>query len=193
MGLLPTDKVARAQINWSSRSKRFMNAGELEALVTLVDSVRPRSVLEFGINTGRTAQAILEYVPGIEQYIGIDVPKGYVTNAQVQRREVPEVAGELVLDDPRVQLFVREGGSQSVFPTELPYVDAVFIDGDHSRSGVEHDTMLALQRVRPRGIILWHDYNDSGTVDVREVLNEKFKRGWDLRHVEGTWLVYMRT
>lgn len=192
MGLLPTDKVGRAPINWSSRSRRYMNEGELEALVTLVDSAKPKAVLEFGINTGRTAKAILDYVPGIEHYIGIDVPKGYVTAAQVQRREIPEVAGEMVLDDPRVQLIVREGGSQAVVPTELPYVDAVFIDGDHSRSGVEHDTMLALQRTRPSGIIIWHDYNDSGTVDVREVLNEKFKRGWDLRHVEGTWLVYMR-
>jgi predicted O-methyltransferase YrrM len=192
MGMIPADKVARAQINWSSRSRRFMNEGELEALVTLVDSVNPKGVLEFGINTGRTAQAILEYVPGIEQYIGIDVPMGYVTNAQVQRGEVPKVAGELVLHDERVQLIVREGGSHAVFPTDLPYVDAVFIDGDHSRSGVEHDTMLALQRARPGGIIVWHDYHDLGTVDVREVLNEKFKRGWDLRHVEGTWLVYGR-
>lgn len=192
MGMIPTEKVERTPVNWTSRSKRFMNPGELEALITLVGSVSPKGVVEFGINTGRTAQAILEYVAGIECYVGIDVPMGYVTAAQVQRGEVPTVAGELVLDDARVQLIVREGGSGSLHAGDLPHVDAAFIDGDHSRSGVEHDTMLALQRVRPNGIIVWHDYHDLGTVDVREVLNEKFKRGWDLRHVEGSWLVYMR-
>lgn len=190
--LIPSSRIQQTPVNWSSRSKRFMNPGELETLITLIGGVSPKGVIEFGINTGRTAQAILEYVPGIEVYVGIDVPMGYVTAAKVQRGEVPEVPGELVLGDPRVQLIVREGGSQSVHAGELPYVDAVFIDGDHSRSGVEHDTMLALQRVRQGGIIIWHDYHNLGTVDVREVLNDKYKRGWDLHHVEGTWIVYMR-
>lgn len=190
--LIPTTPANPVPINWNSRSKRFMNAGELEALVGLMRMVSPKVVLEFGINTGRTAQAILEYVPGIEHYVGIDVPQGHITPAMVQRNEVPAIPGELVLGDPRVQLIVREGGSHNVIPTELPYLDAVFIDGDHSRAGVEQDTMLALQRTVPGGIIVWHDYHDLGTVDVREVLNEKYKRGWDLHHVENTWLVYMR-
>jgi predicted O-methyltransferase YrrM len=98
----------------------------------------------------------------------------------------------LVRDDPRVTLMVVKGGSQALHAADLPYVDAAFIDGDHSRSGVENDTMLALQKVRPGGIVVWHDYHDLGTVDVREVLNEKFKQGWNLHHIQGTWLVYMR-
>jgi len=162
----------------------------LEILIALIERVQPKAVLEFGINTGRTAKAILEYVPGIERYVGIDVPMGYQTEKVVQRNEVPVIAGEEVLDDARVHLIVREGGSQSVGVGELPMVDAVFIDGDHSRSGVENDTRLALLRVRPGGIIIWHDYHDLGTVDVRDVLDELFTAGWDLHHVKDTWLVY---
>jgi predicted O-methyltransferase YrrM len=148
-------------------------------------------VIEFGINTGRTAQALLEYVPDIERYVGIDVPPGYHTEKVAQRLEVPAYAGELVLEDERVGLIVREGGSQAVHATELPYADFVFIDGDHSRAGVENDTMLAMQRTRPGGMIVWHDYNDGGAVDVREVLDEKFEKGWDLWHAKDTWIVYM--
>lgn len=178
-------------VDWSTRSKRFMNPGELEVLISLVASVDPVGVLEFGINTGRTAQALLEYVPQIQHYVGIDVPMGTVTAKHVQRKEVPEVAGELVLGDPRVRLIVREGGSHAVNASELPFVSAAFIDGDHSRAGVENDTMLAMQRVRPGGIVIWHDYHERNVVDVRSVLDKKFAQGWDLRHVRGTWLVYM--
>lgn len=192
MGMIPVEHVRKTTVNWDSRSKRFMNPGELEVLITLIASVTPKAVLEFGINVGRTAQALLEYIPSIEHYVGIDVPMGYVTEKQVQRQEVPEVPGELVRDDPRVTLMVVKGGSQALHAADLPYVDAAFIDGDHSRSGVENDTMLALQKVRPGGIVVWHDYHDLGTVDVREVLNEKFKQGWNLHHIQGTWLVYMR-
>ena len=191
MGMIPQQNVAPTPVNWNSRSKRYMNPNELETLISLIGSVQPRCVVEFGINNGRTAQALMEYVPSIEEYVGIDVPKGYVTNKPVQRGEVPDIPGQLVAEDRRVKLIVREGGSQAVNAGELPYCDAVFIDGDHSRSGVENDTMLAMQRTRPGGIIVWHDYHDLGTVDVREVLNEKFKKGWDLRHVPGTWLVFM--
>lgn len=151
----------------------------------------PKRVIEFGINEGRTAQAILEYVPGIEQYIGVDVPPDYVTAKEVQRGEVPQVAGRLVGGDPRVTLLVPEGGSRSLTPQDLPQIDAAFIDGDHSRDGVEHDTLLAMEAVRPGGIIVWHDYHDLGTVDVREVLNEKHNAGYNLRHVRDTWLVYL--
>jgi predicted O-methyltransferase YrrM len=189
--LIPQETVVKYPIDWSTRPRRFMNPGELETLITLIASVNPKQVIEFGINVGRTAQAILEYVPGIEGYTGIDVPIGYVTAKEVQRGEVPQVPGELVKDDPRVTLLVRTGGSQSLRAHELPEADAIFIDGDHSRKGVENDTMLAWQRVRPGGIIVWHDYHDLETVDVREVLNDLYEKGWNLRHVKDTWLVYL--
>jgi predicted O-methyltransferase YrrM len=188
---IPQETVVKYPIKWEGRPRRFMNPGELETLITLIASVNPKQVIEFGINVGRTAQAILEYVPGIERYTGIDVPMGYVTTKEVQRGEVPQVAGELVKDDPRVTLLVRTGGSQSLRANELPEADAIFIDGDHSRKGVENDTMLAWQRVRPGGIIVWHDYHDLETVDVREVLNDLYEKGWNLRHVKDTWLVYL--
>ena len=65
-------------IDWNGLPRRFLNKGELETLIALMRSVCPRHVIEFGVNVGRTAKAILANVAGIESYTGIDVMPGYV-------------------------------------------------------------------------------------------------------------------
>ena len=187
---VPQSKLDIREINWAGLPKRFMNPGELEALIALVRSVHPKAVLEFGVNEGRTAKAILDNVPGIESYQGIDVPLGYIPTKAVQIHEVPAQPAHLVKADPRFELILRPHGSHDLNPGDLKPCDAVFIDGDHSFKGVMHDTMLARKLVRPGGIIVWHDYHDLGTVDVRDVLDEFHKAGDDIVHVEGTWLAF---
>jgi predicted O-methyltransferase YrrM len=192
---LPTGPQSRLDvrpIDWAGLPRRYMNPGELEVLITLVRSVSPRHVIEIGVNAGRTAKAILANVPGIECYTGIDVPLGYVPEKAVQRYEVPANPGELVKDDPRFHLVVRPRGSLDLTPQDLPLADAVFIDGDHGRVAVEHDSALAGAIVRPGGIIIWHDYHDLGTVDVKPVLDALHRDGRDIVHVEGTWLAFER-
>lgn len=169
-----------------------MNPGELEVLIALVRSVAPKCVIEFGVNTGRTAKAILANVPGIETYQGIDVTSDYVPSKKVQRNEVPADPGVMVRDDPRFELIVRPRGSLDLKATDLEPADAIFIDGDHGRAAVLHDTALAHQIVRRGGIIIHHDYHHLGTVDVAEVLEEFAAAGHKLFHVEGTWLVFER-
>lgn len=169
-----------------------MHQGELEALVHLVASVRPRSVIEFGANSGRTAKAILRNVRGIERYLGIDVPLSYVPEKLVQRREVPERPGELALDDPRFRLLLARHGSHDLTPEDLPVACAAFIDGDHSARGVRRDYALAKARVRPGGIIVFHDDNGRDTIDVSAVLDELAEGGAGITHVAGTWLAFER-
>jgi predicted O-methyltransferase YrrM len=179
-------------IDWTGLPGRFMNPGELEVLIALVRSVSPKAVLEFGVNVGRTAKAILSHVPGIETYQGIDVPMGYVTAKAVQRREVPAHPGEMVLDSPRFQLILRPRGSLDLKPADLLPCDAAFIDGDHGRAAVKHDSALARALTRPGGIIIWHDYHDLNTVDVREVLNEFHAAGEPITHVADTWIAFRK-
>jgi len=98
----------------------------------------------------------------------------------------------MVLGDPRFKLLLSPNGSHDLTPNDLSPCDAVFIDGDHSTAGVMQDTRLALELTRPGGIIIWHDYHDLGTVDVRDTLHALHKESPDLplRHVPGTWIVY---
>jgi predicted O-methyltransferase YrrM len=74
----------------------------------------------------------------------------------------------------------------------LPPADAVFIDGDHGCLAVEHDSALARALVRPGGIIVYHDYHELGTVDVKPVLDLLHRGGRNIEHVEGTWLAFER-
>lgn len=171
---------------------RYMNPGELEVLIALVASARPAHVIEFGVNVGRTAKAILSNVVSVEQYTGIDVPETYVPSKAVQRYEVPTNPGALVVYDPRFTLLIRPRGSLDLSADDLEPCDAAFIDGDHGAEAVAHDTMLARALTRPGGIIVWHDYHDLGTVDVKAVLDRMHEAGRDISLVAGTWLAFER-
>jgi predicted O-methyltransferase YrrM len=166
---------------------------ELEVLVALVRSVAPLRVLEIGVNFGQTARLLLDNVPSIQSYVGVDVLPGYATIKEKQRNEVPKAPGTLVKNDPRFHLMLSERGSFDLTPG-IGEFDVVFVDGDHGRAAVEYDTALATQIVRPDGIIIWHDYfihEEVPTLDVRPVLDE-LSATRPIFHVEDTWLAFER-
>lgn len=186
----PSIKLAPRRYDTAGLPERYFGPGELAALLHLYESVRPRVVVEIGVNTGRNAVAALRNIPSIERYIGIDVAPDYRTIMQVQRREVPARPGELALHDPRFELIVRSRGSFDLTPADLARADAVFIDADHSRAGVENDYALAKAIVRPGGIIIFHDDNGLPVVEVTQTLNDICAGGADIKHVAGTWLAF---
>jgi len=187
---LPIVEVEPAEIDWHGLPTRFTNPGEIEILITMLRQVRPRRMAEFGVNEGRTARLILDNVPGIIEYLGFDVDRDYTPGKAFQRFEIPDEPGRYARDDPRFRLSVTPKGTRDLTSRRLGKLDAVFIDGDHSRETVEHDTRLAYAAVRPGGLIVWHDYHDLGTVDVRDVLHDLAALGHAIRSVEGTWLAY---
>jgi len=196
--LISQKEIGAKPIDWHGLTRRFMNPGELEALIALVRGVNPKGVLEIGVNGGRTAKAILDHVDGIECYQGIDVLPGYVPEKMVQRKEVPDNPGSVASHDKRFELILKKNGSLDLKPEDLKPCDAVFIDGDHGRKAVLNDTALAKALVRPGGIIIWHDYHGltdrqgKCVVDVRDVLDEMHSKGEPILHVADTWLAFLR-
>lgn len=184
--------VSPRQYDTSGLPTRFFNPGELAALLHLFEMVDARVIIEFGVNTGRNPAAALRNIPTIDRYVGIDVEQGYETVMPVQRREIPDRPGELAQHDPRFELIVRKNGSFDLTEADLPECDAVFIDADHSRKGVMNDYTLAKARVRPGGIIIFHDDNCLPVVEVTQTLNDLCAQGADIVHVQGTWLAYER-
>lgn len=196
--VIPQSALDVRPIEWMGLPRRFLNLGEAEVLVALMRSVNARRVLEIGCNEGRTAKLMLANVPSIERYVGIDVPPGYQFACAVQKNEVPKNPGHYAQEHKAFELVLRARGSLDLMPQDLvpgdaPKFDAVFIDGDHSRAAVVRDSVLADYVVRPGGMIIWHDYHDLGTVDVRDVLHER-ESPWGtlMEHVEGTWIVMQR-
>lgn len=186
----PSVKLHPRRYNTRGLPDRYFLPGELDALLCLLESVSPRVVIEFGVNTGRNPAAALRNLPSIERFIGIDVPPGYVTEMPVQRGEIPEQPGHLAAHDPRFELIIRPRGTFDLTTADLPACDAVFIDADHSRAGVLNDYALARALVRPGGIIIFHDDNCLPVVEVTQTLNELVDEGAEIEHVAGTWLAF---
>jgi len=176
----------KAEIDWTGISRRFFNPGELETFVALVEEPAAQVIVEIGVNEGRNPQVILSRRNAVERYIGIEVPISYKPPLAVQRSEVPTLPGRLCAHDPRFELIIRPRGAFDLRPEDLPAADLVFIDGDHSWEAVVADTALAMAITKPGGLIVWHDYHDLGTVDVKRVL-DALSRWIPITHVSGTW------
>lgn len=168
----------------------FFNPGELEVFLGLIETYRPEVIIEFGIQRGRNAAAALRNFPWIQRYIGVDVLPGYTTAMPCQRNEVPLRAGELAADDRRFRLILSKNGTYDLQLGDLPAADFIFIDGDHSRQGVLNDHRLAMDAVRPGGVILFHDDNGRKEVQVTETLAELRTQGHTIHHIDGTWFAF---
>lgn len=168
---------------------KYLNHHETALLVHLVASVSPRVMIEFGCNLGVTAKRVLDSVPTLERYIGIDVPASFVPRLNCQLDEVPENAGAYAADDERFSLLLSS--SDDLKAAQLEPCDAVFIDGDHSEFAVSYESAMARELVRPGGIIVWHDYGNP-SVEVTRTLDRLCSSGWPIQSVEGSWLAFMR-
>jgi predicted O-methyltransferase YrrM len=166
----------------------YLGANECSILIDLVKSVRPRVMIEFGCNLGITAKRVLENVPTLEKYIGVDVPAGHLTTLVCQLGEVPQSAG-CYADDARFHLL--SSPTQELEAGDLEPCDAVFIDGDHSFPAVTHESLIARDLVRPGGIIVWHDFQNP-SVEVTETLVSLCEQGWPIVGVRNSWLAFMR-
>jgi predicted O-methyltransferase YrrM len=186
--------IPRAQVE-QARIRTFHNAylNEVETglLLTLVNSVKPKVMIEFGVQEGRTAKIMLDNVPTLHRYVGIDIPANARPTLACQQSEVPRSAGVYAAADERFWLLVKERGSFDVGPQDLEPADAIFIDGDHSARAVAHDSDLARVLVRPGGIVVWHD-NHNPAVEVTGVLERLSQQGWPITAIEGSWLAYAR-
>ncbi len=189
---LPTVTIDAPPVNLHGLPTSYMNPGELAVLAHLVRSVNSRGVMEIGCNSGRTAALLLRECPTIEHYLGVDVLPGYQFANKVQAKEVPPEPGIWASGDDRFTLWLSAQGSRDIHPADMDQFDVVFIDGDHSEAAVRHDTMLARQVTAPGGLIIWHDYHDKETVDVRRVLDAQYAEGRKIQHVAGTWLAFER-
>jgi len=169
----------------------YLNEVETAILVTLVTSVKPKVMIEFGCNQGRTAKIILDNVLSIERYIGIDVPPDHEPTLECQRSEIPRSPGIFAASDERFWLLVRDRGSAGIGPQDLESCDVVFVDGDHSDRAVTHDLHVARVLTRPGGIIVAHDYGNEA-VEVTRAIDRLCDQGWPWQHIEGTWLAFMR-
>jgi predicted O-methyltransferase YrrM len=174
-------------IGWCGMHHNYLNAGELEIIVALARSVAARTMTEIGCRDGRTARVVLDNVSTLERYVGLDVPPDYQPEIKGQLDEIVTDPGHYVNSDPRFKLLISKHGSLDFKILEPS--DVIFIDGDHSKTVVAHDSRLAHASLRKGGVIIWHDYDSIHFDDVTEAVQEL---DWPVQHVAGTWLAFYR-
>lgn len=182
--------IVKLESKWHSQSVRaYMIPGELELLLTLIETVNPTTMIEFGVNEGRTALAVLTIFPDIVRYIGVDVAFDHQLEIPAQQIEVPQHPGHMVAGNPKFKLIIRDKSDEVFRYIEPGSFDVAFIDGDHGFNAVIKDHKLAMQLVRKGGIVIHHDYTNK-TVQSTEALDALYAQGHKLHHVEGCWLAY---
>lgn len=184
-------QVVKAANNWPDLpSLNYMGVGERGTLLTMLDAVQPKRMVEFGVNDGNTASTILDNIDSVAYYLGIDIPFEHKMQLSNQQSEAPRDPGHLVKDDARFELFLRFNGRSEQSILDMPPFDVAFIDGDHSYRGVMLDYAMARQIVRPHGWIFFHDYHNA-SVEVTSALEDiQLQEDRKLFHIRGTWLVY---
>lgn len=172
----------------SGTFSKYLGSVECSILIDLVRSVSPKVMIEFGCNSGITAKRVLDNVPTLKKYIGIDVAPEHITSLICQLDEVPQSAG-CYADDSRFYLLTSP--TQDLSTDNLEPCDAVFIDGDHSFAAVIHESLIAKVLVRPGGIIVWHDFQNP-SVEVTAALMSLYEQGWPIVSIRNSWLAFMR-
>lgn len=128
---------------------------------------QPARILELGSYRGFTARGLLEH-SARSHLVAVDIApdhgeayQGTDVEQRVDRRVGPIGFGILTED-------------------EKASFDLVFVDADHARDAVAHDTDIALEMVAPTGTLMWHDYANwgyfTGDCGVPEVLNDLSER-----------------
>ena len=140
--------------------------GELAELVQLVQRLKPEVILEIGSMWGDTLQAWKTAVPDAT-LISISLSYGKHGGGAV-REGITQNHLDLDSHDQATLERVKE-------VLDGRPIDFLFVDGDHSYSGVSQDFAMYSPLVRKGGIVAFHDilYHDGyADVQVEEFWNQ---------------------
>ena len=165
-----------------------MSLPDITTLIELIQRANPVSMLEIGVNEGRTAKQILENVSSIESYTGVDLSDQGLHSEYVINNShiIPLSPAKVVRGDPRFRLILKPHVSFDLTAAELGPYDVVFIDGDHMLWGIMHDTGVA-KRIAKK-MIIWHDYTDLEAGPFVDCLRSYLS----IVHIPGTTLAYAK-
>lgn len=145
----------------------LQNFEEIAVLVDRVRELQPANVMEIGSNRGGTFYlwCRLAKLSGVK--IAVDLPNGEFGDRQSETiEEIAERAERFESWAPNVHVVFGDSHNAKVqakvramLGTRL--LDFLFIDGDHTRAGVEQDWNDYRDLVRDGGLIAFHDVRDS--------------------------------
>jgi predicted O-methyltransferase YrrM len=149
--------IARAPLDWFLHALRLRTADTqttaAERACLATHAAERTMLVEIGVMHGASTRVLCEAMSPSGTLTAIDpYPAGRLGVSfefAIARREVGR--------GPRRRVVWRRDTSEAVGASWSATVDFVFIDGDHSRRGIERDWTLWSQFVAPGGVVLLHD------------------------------------
>jgi predicted O-methyltransferase YrrM len=133
---------------------------ELVAMMARLKRLRPQVVVEIGTYRGGSLRCWSSICPATTKFISIDLPwetSGAIDPAADIIRTRDFLRPGQILDWLRMDSHAATTKDKLLAILGTQQVDFLFIDGDHSYSGVKRDYELYRGLVRPGGLIAFHD------------------------------------
>ena len=161
-----------------------------------------KKLFEIGTYDGRTTANMAANCPADAEIRTIDLPRDMIDDTELpitsgERRFVDkETSGLRFSGTDWEKQIVQLYGDSAAFDFSPFYntSDFVFVDGSHRYEYVLNDSRVAAELVGSgNGIIMWDDYGVwKGVSKALDELCFQANEYRDLRHIEGTSLVYLR-
>jgi len=172
-------KLAKETANLAEGMTHF---NDYLALGAVALSTQPKKIFEIGTYLGVTSNFLLKLLPKMNlvsiAFINPPkfLPKKRFNNSELSKSQVGS-AVETPFRSRFIQLFGNSHDlSSEAIIKQFGYFDMAFIDGDHSRKGVELDTKFVESILVPEGTICWHDANPKPRyLEVRDFLENMTK------------------
>lgn len=156
---------------------------EIRNLAEAVKAINPKVIVEIGTRKGGTLFTWCRYTKA-ELIISIDLPNGIHGGGYPERKQS---LYQFFLSDfsNRKMLLIQDNSHDESTLKKITTIlgdtkiDFLFIDGDHTYSGVKMDFDMYAPLVRKDGIIAFHDiipnttsHEDAETIEVPKFWNE---------------------
>jgi hypothetical protein len=200
-----TDVLPKSPVRLTEVGKRDgnVNLSEVAILAEAAAGVPAGSeIIEIGTFDGRTALNLAINAPAGVAIATLDLPAGQPTAFPIdasERQYVEKASSGQRLRSCHPNWRDAAGRVVQLFGDSATYdwsphfgrAGLVFVDGSHTYEYARGDSETAMRLVRPRGIVLWHDYGVwPGVTRALDELEASRKLG--LRHIRGTGLVFWR-
>ena len=162
-----------------------------------------KNIFEFGTCSGKTTTLMALNSPNDSKIITLTLNLDQAKNLSLDKQD-NKVSIRNIINESNYNKFIFSGkeyekkisvmfmDSRKLNADEhLNKFDLIFIDGGHTYSIIENDSIKAFKMIKMGGIILWHDYVPGKTSDkdVVKYLN-KISKDKKIFHIENTSLCY---
>ena len=174
---------------------------DYEAWILSVLSKKSSNIFEFGTCSGKTTYLFsLNSGPAAKIYT-ITLPPEDVN--QIKKDEIGDnfVAHRNAMEESKYDQFMFSNKKAIQEKIKVIFQDSktlnieefknsfdlIFIDGGHTYSCIKNDTEKAMQMLKKKGFILWHDYSigKRSHKDVYKYLNE-IREMYEIYHIKNT-------